>query len=102
FLGSRILPALFAGQCSVQRPHSTQEYACQAAMRVRSLPVWRPKSSSPTSGGIFAKAPRVKKTENGLKTRCRCLVWGISGRKTSRATECAHQSGFESAAKAAK
>ena len=95
-LGSRILPVLLAGQCSVQRPHSTQEYACRATICVRSLPVSRPKSSSPASGGILAKLPRERKIENGLRTRCRCLVCGISGRKTSSAAVCVHHSGFES------
>ena len=32
FLGSSTLPVLFAGQCSVQRPHSTQENACSATI----------------------------------------------------------------------
>ena len=36
FLGSRILCVLNAGQCSVHRPHSTQEYACSAT-RLREI-----------------------------------------------------------------
>ena len=52
FFRVETFPVLAAGQCSVQRPHSTHEKACSASMRVTSLPVSRPKSSSPASGGI--------------------------------------------------
>ena len=54
-------------------------------MRVTSLPASRPKSSSPASGGMALKPARSRNTVSGLRARCRCLVWGISGRKTSQA-----------------
>src|ERR1039458_10547520 len=50
-------------------------------MRVTSLPVSSPKSSSPESGGMRLKPARFRKTVTGLSARCRCLVWGIIGRK---------------------
>ena len=91
FFGSSSLPVLFAGQCSVQRPHSTQEKACSATIFVMSLPVSIPKSSSPTSGGMRLKLPRDRKIVAGLSSRCRCFVCGINGRNTSSASVCSHQ-----------
>jgi hypothetical protein len=67
--GFSSLPVALAGQCSMQRPHSTQEYACRLTSCVRSLPVTNPKSSSPLSGGMCANSPREKKIVNGLNTR---------------------------------
>ena len=52
----------------------------------------RPKSSSPASGGMWLNPPRERNTVTGLSTRCRCLVCGISGRKISSASVCAHHS----------
>ena len=83
---------MLAGQCSMQRPHSTHEYACRLTSRVRSLPATSPKSSSPVSGGISANSPRERKTVNGLSTRCKCLVCGITGRNASRVSVCVHHS----------
>ncbi len=39
-----------------------------------------------SSGGIWLKLPRERKTVAGLSTRCRCLVWGMMGRKVSSAS----------------
>ncbi len=36
--------------------------------------------------GIWLKLPRERKTVNGLSSRCRCLVWGMMGRKMSSAS----------------
>ncbi len=83
---------LVAGQCSEQRPHSTQVKACSEINSVMSLPVSRPKSSSPESGGILLKVSRFKKTVTGLSSRCRCLVWGTKGRNTRIVSVCAHHS----------
>ena len=60
-------------------------------MLVTSLPVSRPKSSSPASGGIRLKPSRRRNTVTGLSTRCRCLVCGISGRNASSVAVCSHQ-----------
>jgi len=55
------------------------------------LAVTRPKSSSPTSGGIWLKLPRERKMVMGLRIRWRCLVCGTSGRKMSSERVCVHQ-----------
>jgi hypothetical protein len=61
---------------------------------VMSLPVTRPKSStfsSVESGGMAEKPSRLRKMVMGERTRCRCLVWGMRGRKMSRVRVWVHQ-----------
>ena len=77
--GLSTLPVLSAGQCSVQRPHSTQEKACSASMRVTSLPVSRPKSSSPASGGIRLKPCALEK--HGDRTQHQVQMLGVRNQR---------------------
>ena len=76
---------------------------CSGRIRRRNRPEARRSASGPCrcrgrnlrrrrAAEFAAKPPRERNTENGLSTRCRCLVCGISGRKTSSASVCAHHS----------
>ncbi len=89
FFGDEHLPGVVRGTVfrAAAAFHTTERL--QRAIRVMSLPVSRPKSSSPASGGMRLNPARAGTPSPGLNTRCRCFVCGISGRKIARASVCA-------------
>ena len=72
-LGFRIFPVLVAGQCSEQRPHSTQVKACSEISSVMSLPVSRPKSSSPDERRNLAESIALQEDRHRAQQQVQML-----------------------------
>ena len=91
--GFSSLPVLAAGQCSVQRPHSTHEYACRLTSRVRSLPATSPKSSSPLQRRNPAEPSARQKYRHRAQHQVQMLgVRNHAAETTSSVSVCAHHS----------